>query len=470
MDPGEPGAAELPPRPRAGDNSIVGKQAASLVSCVSWVSCLVLVGACGDPEDPFVPPGGVDAPPRVDAAPDGPPDAPPDAPFISPDAPGQSGPPVITLNAPTIGALLSGVIRIEVDVVDTDGVSTVSTTVAGAHVVTMAPVTVNSTIWVGFFDTTALAGLVAPTVIVRATDTTNDSSQIGFTISLDNQPPLASLDPANVRLIDLNEMPPLCSRDFDPVGADAPDDGESVPQLIELRARIADLPNTGTLNTQLYVPLAGVRDAQLVVLDDTTRPLVVDTNADGACDAINPEVVPMPVPMLANEAAVLTLAAVTPSGAAWFGSDTFGGFNAATCLAGSDVDPPASQCLGEPSVTSIIKSFTGDSQIYGIPPITGNNCMGFALDALATNLSDGWACAAVVTTDNLGNRSVSAPLRICIDADGDQAECGSWGTIAAPGVRPSCTGTVTGGVVSATPCTPRDFFRGAPNEYELIDR
>jgi hypothetical protein len=389
------------------------------------------------------------------------------------DGPLGDAPPVITLVTPAPGTILRGTVRIEATVTDDDGVMDVRATV-GSQTIVFARITAGQPAFQGFMDTLPLAGLVSPTIIIRAEDTIGMSSTLGFQVILDNVGPLAALDPANVRTTLPLAMPmpgmDLCSRDFDPLGPDAPNDGEAVPQLFELRARIADLGNTGTLNSTLYIPNAGVATAQLYVFDDTTKPLVVDTDGDTFCDAINPTIVPATVPMLANEAAVSSLAPIAPAGGADFTLDTFGGTNAApVCQSDPAATAPGALCLGEPGASMVIRTpFTGLTQVYGMPVIDTFNCMGFAFDARATGITDGWACAAVLTTDGVGNTSVSAPLRVCIDYDGAGNECHTLGTSDLTGA-PNCTGTVTGGVVTTTACTPREFFRSSTiDEYELI--
>ena len=440
------------------------------VRVASW---LVLVAACGGDDEPFRPPGGSDAPPRVDAAPD----AAFDAPLIDARIDGPLGEtvPVITLVTPAAGTIVRGTVRIEVKVEDPDGVMDVRATV-GTQTIVFTRITAGQPNFQGFMNTAPLAGLVSPGIVVRAEDTVGTAETLGFSVILDNVGPLSSLDPPNVRVT----KPPAvgaattdyCSRDFDPLGPDAPNDGEAVPQLFELRARIADLGNTGTLSSTLYIANAGVANAQLYVFDDTTKPLVVDTNADGFCDAINPNIVPTTTPMLANEAAVSSLAAVAPSGSGDFTvGDTYGGSNAAPTCGGdpNTMTPPGPLCLGEPGITAVIKTaFTGMTQVYGMPVVDAFNCLGFAFDARATGISDGWACAAVLTTDGVGNTSVSAPLRICIDYDGVGNECHALGTSTLVGA-PSCTGTATGGTVTTTACTPRGFVRSSTaDEYELV--
>jgi hypothetical protein len=63
--------------------------------------------------------------------------------------------------------------------------------------------------------------------------------------------------------------------------------------------------------------------------------------------------------------------------------------------------------------------------IWTVPPAVEDRlqCAGRQFDALANNVNDGWACLAVSATDRLGSQQVSRPLRVCIDKDGDGAEC-----------------------------------------------
>src|SRR5262249_45081413 len=156
--------------------------------------------------------------------------------------------------------------------------------------------------WVGTFDTTVLAGLVYPTIVVRADDLGGLESQLGYEIALDNAAPIAALDPPDIRAAKINQGSLLCSERFDPLGSDAPDDGEGVAQLIEFRGRVVDLPNTGTATSNVELPISGIDTVALYVLDDTTQPLIVDSDNDGQCDEINPHIVPAVVPTASNEA------------------------------------------------------------------------------------------------------------------------------------------------------------------------
>ncbi len=469
------------------DNRAVNTRLAVLLLAVPMGGGLALGAGCGDDDYPIGP--GDDSPDadptQPDADPSGPdarPDADPSAPDARVDAAGDSRGPTIEVIAPIAGTLIQGTVTFMARVTDPDGVdpTSVSVTIGGDGEVDLSPMGTDT--WFGSYDTFALAGLVFPTVVFRAADLVGDASQVGFQVALDNEGPLAALNPPKVREAQLSSDGALeCSVSFDPVGPDAPDDGESVAQLIELRARVQDIGNTGTATSTVYIPHAGVDPAsvQLYVLDDTTRPLIVDGDGDGVCDRINPEIVPSIFPMTSSEAAVVDLIPLDPSGSSYFsstvgGTDPFAGTNAAAgCVAGGDSEPPAQLCLAADGVQRVAAApFTGAPMIYAPGPVTTFGCMGLAFDAVASNISDGWACAAVATRDLVGNARVSPVLRICIDADGDSAECTDWGTIAVPAVRPNCTGTYdpVSGDVSTTPCSaPASFLdNGLSGDYELL--
>ena len=457
-------ASLLPNATEPGDNSNVIRNAVVL-------GCVIGLVACGSDGGYNLPPGS-DSGPRPDGSGSGSDGGngdggPGDGSVI--DGPADGTKPSITIVSPAPGALLAGEMRLVVDVEDDTGISNVTATIAGTHQI---PMQLDSgKRYVGTFDTLVLAGLVAPTIVVRAVDLGGAMTELGYSIVLDNNPPLAAFDPANVRLSRIAQGNLECSAAFDPVGNDAPNDGESVPQLVELRTRVLDLSNTGTISTPLFIPQAGTSKVEMFVFDDSSKPLAVDSTGDGVCDTINPQIVPATVPMLPSEAAVIELVEITPVGTGFFSPGTVFGGNNVSCGTGMDPMPPPQLCFGESVTVSIRVPFTAEGQIYGIPPASESNCLGFAFDNLASNIADGWACVAVLVEDALGNRSVSAPLRVCIDSDNNGAEgCGPYGSINPPAERPNCTGTYnpSTGVVTNTPCTPKAFPRSTiPNEFEL---
>ncbi len=109
----------------------------------------------------------------------------------------------------------------------------------------------------GSFDTRGLPRtMVFPAIVVRAKDSVGNQSSVGELVTLDNVAPIASLDPPMMResFIDSSTNELVCSSMFDPVGSDAVDDGESVAQLSELRARVEDLGNGATAASGVSIP------------------------------------------------------------------------------------------------------------------------------------------------------------------------------------------------------------------------
>lgn len=360
------------------------------------------------------------------------------------------------------GLLVAGTIDVDLHITDAEGVGTVTATIAGdLHPIALRRGEADH--WVGQFDTVVLAGVVSPNITVTVVDQAGVTATRGFPITLDNSSPIASMDPPRVRMF--NAMQSFCSAAFDPLG-DAPDDRETVAQLSEFRARVQDRPNTGTLNanTTVFIPMAGVDTVKLHVLHSTGAPLAVDSNGDGKCDRINPNTSPV----------ILSLTAAPPKGAGVFGVDDFTGDNAHACLPGSG-GPVNPVCEGEQSTTIVISTpFDHQPAIFGIPAVDNNNCLGYVFDAKADQVADGWACVAVETTDHVGNRNVSAPIRVCINSnDSASSSCGRVGTFTPendPAI-PNCTGTLLpSGVVDSTKhCEPEKFFdSGVVGDYELI--
>jgi hypothetical protein len=374
--------------------------------------------------------------------------------------------PTIAVVSPEPGALVSGIVNLEVTASDTAGVDpdSVVATVAGVHQVELTNTGGNT--YQGIFDTRLLTGMVFPTIVVRAKDLVGNQSSSGFVVALDNVPPVASLDPPPVResRVDTDTGLLLCSRLFDPVGDDAVNDGQTVAQLSELRARVNDLGNTATAVSSVNIPIAGVdaSSVQLWVLDDSNRALIVDTDNDGICDAINPLLQPASVPVAANEAAVIDMQALAPTGASWFAppSTPFAGPAEDACNEPELSPAPAALCSTTPATRVTETNIGSDPVIYGLPPAGGNQCLGNAFDSVATNISDGWACLAVRSEDNLGNVGISPPMRVCFDRDGDQSDgCLPWGEVwdeGTMGALADCTGTynaMTNTVDAAASCT-----------------
>jgi len=359
--------------------------------------------------------------------------------------------PEVTVQFPQPGTVVSGLLTVRARAVDPEGVvgSAVVGTIAGRE---FPMVETSPGIFEGTYDTNRLGlAMVFPTIIVRAQDVFGNQGAHGLVVTLDNRGPLADLDPPeNFREALAVGGTPLCSEPFDPVGVESMDDGAiDVAQLSRYAARVEDLGNGSGLTAEpgIYFARAGVdvTDVQVYVLDDTTRPIVVDTNGDGFCDELNPHLVPTTIPSADDEMARIDLVGLIPRGmATYLNDDPFP-------ICGAVDYPPAGELLCLATTSDLNRIIAAPDEvtpaIFAIPPATDIQCMGNAFDSVGTNIGDGWTCLAVRAVDVVGNVGVSAPLRVCIDYDASGGDC--------TGPMPDCTGTydpVTDTVDPATPC------------------
>lgn len=402
--------------------------------------------------------------------------------------------PVIAVTAPDPGEVVGGFITITATISDTAGVATVLARIAHQFEIELEPSSGNN--FSGTFDSRVLPDFfVFPLVEVIALDAVGNETGVGRVVTVDNRPPLVALDPPRIReyycpipegestvSCDPSNADPMeCSASIDPVGSDAVNDGQTLGQLIELRARIEDQGN-GPLSptTGVAIPHAGVDhdEVRLYVLDDSDGALLVDLDNDGVCDDINPEIVPTSFPTASNEAAVASMVPISPGGESFYPETlddigTFAGLEDSGCAGALDFDatPPDTLCTTTDS-TIVKPAVDGDNAIFTLAPITEASCMGNAFDAPASNISDGWACVAVRSQDLLGNTRVSPPLRVCIDFDGDGTDgtegggnpldglgCApGFGEIADEGNRPLCTDG----------CLPAQSFVDIP-DYNMFE-
>ena len=404
----------------------------------------------------------------------------------------DSAGPSITGAEPQDGELIGNVITITAKVEDPAGVLASSVVAVFANgpgteytIPLQAPPAGNTdSVYSAVFDTRLLPfgeNALFPTLSFRASDTLGNESLVTNVLWLDNRPPVAELDPPELRVLSKVDGVYRCSWPFDPVGADVADDADLVPQITTLRAQIEDQGNSPLTGDPNFVPIGGVTVAHLLVLDDVSQPLVVNTNpvavgnkpADDTCDAINPLLVPTTRPMTAQDALLITLTPINPAGAGNFtneaalsddvlliGDDRTPGGQDAFCWGGGKPTPPDAICevtssswksksayysidtgggtsqifsFFVPSEMSTYIGYAGGGTTTKLPSIwtlpkqqsgaTNPLCGGTQFDALANFTNDGWACLAVFSTDSLGNKQVSRPLRLCIDKDGDGQEC-----------------------------------------------
>jgi hypothetical protein len=268
-----------------------------------------------------------------------------------------------------------------------------------------------------------------PTVSFRASDLLGNESSIGYTVALDNTPPLADLDPSShFRVRVKNASVWSCSWEFDPLGSDAVDDGEKTAQLFDVRARVEDRGNTPLAGGADIIPISLVDPArvELLVLDDTTQPLVVDSDGDGVCDKINPLLVPTTTPMSSKDALLVNLIPIASAGHADLtGDPSIANDPTLPCGPGTDAAHPDPLCYTTDLTIAIPYTTGSEPAIWTLAPVipSGLQCVGNQFDAFANNVHDGWACMAVRAADKLGNVQVSRVLRVCVDHDGVGNEC-----------------------------------------------
>jgi hypothetical protein len=415
--------------------------------------------------------------------------------------------PEITNTFPGPGQIVGGVIKISADIKDGAGLNDSSiqaligdkTTPIFRLALKNEPGTNTYSV---LFDTKNLSAcklntdicIVRPTISFRAADLLGNDRTISYEFAVDNIPPIADLVPPDIRIWKY-DMGVRCSWPFDPLSrniyaGDAPDDLCMVPQMFDLRARIQDEGNHATGIKQVPISTVDPEATAAYVLDTTVldnqpQPLVVDTDGDGYCDAVNPKLQPTTSPLQGpRQVLKVRMAPIPPAGAADFTPDpvlpkaypSFG-----LCSPGRDVDPPFDLCRLGPQPSIAIGYAGGLPAIWAAEPVAPKDaqfCFGSQLDTKANNImaaagTPGWKCIAVVTADKNGNASTSAPIRVYLP---DYSLNGAAETFCpAPppnaGSPPNCTGTynkVTM-VVSQTPCKTRNFKR-PPNDLEVCER
>jgi hypothetical protein len=343
--------------------------------------------------------------------------------------------PTITNTTPVAGTIIGSLITIAATVTDPSNVLDASVMAVVAHgdesfTVKLDPDPTTAGGYLHQFDTRLLdIHDIYPTISFRASDLLGNQSSIGYTVSLDNTPPLADLDPsANFRIRVQTANTFACSWPFDPLGSDAVDDGELVAQLFDIRARVEDRGNTPFAGGADVIPISLVdpNRVELFVLDDATQPLVVDSDADGICDKINPLLVPTTTPMSSNDALLINMVPVAPSGASDMTPDpSIVNDPSLDCDPGIDTTHPTALCYTSDLTMAIPYSFSKEPAVWGLAPVVTSSplCLGNQFDDFANNIHDGWACVAVRAADKLGNQQVSRVLRVCIDHDGVGNEC-----------------------------------------------
>lgn len=384
--------------------------------------------------------------------------------------------PVINVLTPVPGQIVGGIITIEAEVADDAGVlntSVVAVLGGNAYSYTV-PLQSMGGNFSGTFDTTQFpTSFVFPTISVRAADTLNNESEVGFVLALDNTSPIVALDPPNtMRMAKDEDCGIMCSQEFDPVGNANPSDTQTVPQVFFMRARIEDRGNEAMGLIQETLSLVDYTTPRVYFLSEIAQALVVDTDGDGLCDEINPELTPSTNPQGSTEVLALYLEPLTPSGEVDFQP---GGTYPSPCeCPGDETEPPSELCVGTMGDMTYALFYTADSSepaIWSLPPVLDSDpifCGGHQFDAMASNIPEGWVCVAARAVDSAGNIGVSEPMRLCVDytLDGNPSTCSN------PANAPDCTGTLNPQTQLVDPSVPCSFdpykqqFRD--NEVRLI--
>jgi hypothetical protein len=291
------------------------------------------------------------------------------------------------------------------------------------------------------FDTTKFGyELTQLTINVTASDAIgNVASTSPVVISLDNLPPIISLDPPDIREYRLSGADTICSAPFDPVGDAAASDLETVLVSHHYRALVEDQTNHSPGSSFNY--LAGVKTSTVVLYlqPDPSIPLLINTDIDKttgkpipgkeSCDDING----LDQSGDVNQPIKLQLSAINPGGNTWFPKDSLL-YNPpdqlqapSGCKAGTDgATPPTTICMSSEMSRVVPARVQGKPPaVYAFAPSNDPNageCNGRSWELGDSRVKAGWLCLAARAEDTIGNVGVSAPLRVCFD-DGTHKPC-----------------------------------------------
>jgi hypothetical protein len=402
--------------------------------------------------------------------------------------------PVFSLTEPKEGTVVGGIIRVRARLADPSGVlgNSIIAVIGNRKDVNFKVELKPDTepgVYSALFDTARLTScrpppdqslcIVFPNLSFRASDLAGNEAVVAYDIGVDNHPPIVDLFPpptTRVARFDQLSKKLVCSHAFDPLGdyrmlGDMPDDLCAVPQVFDLRARIEDAGNRADGLKHSPISLVDQSTVAVYVLGETSQPLVVDVDGDGACDMVNPKLVPTTKPAAqSNEVLAIRLAPVPPKGSADFTPDLSLDMEPNRslwpgCSPGTVTLAPRRLCGSEPlSVVIGYPASRGpDPAIWSLEPITDGEpwCVGSQFDSYANEIPEGWACIAAVAADRLGNVASSEPLRVWIQRRGlpNGPSCPAPPPTAPP--PPNCTGTYnrqTGELTGGT-CKGRTFPR-----------
>jgi hypothetical protein len=337
-------------------------------------------------------------------------------------------PPAITITAPPDGHVVGGFVKLRFNITDdVAGVDSSTITLKiGSRVFNYEPGWGIGPDYVFEFDSASpdFGAAVQLPIMITAADRAGNNDGLGAStvLYLDSVAPVVSLDPPVVREYREEEPNDKCSHVFDPVG-EAQNDLSVTYTMARLRALVWE--RTNSVAGQRIFHHAGTDEASVYIYlqPDPEVPLLVDSNDDGACDALDTEV-------LDESRSFIKLAPIAPVGKSNFQSSLAGDTVdtdpalGTLCEFGTDSAAPDTLCSKTSDMSRVIgqKVWTESGSvmataIFGVGPIGGAACTGadWELGALVPEDYEGWICLAARAKDNAGNVGVSRPLRLCLD-------------------------------------------------------
>lgn len=238
---------------------------------------------------------------------------------------------------------------------------------------------------------------------------------------LDTTIPTLDLNPRFVQDRTLSGSDYYCSDAFDPLG-DSPNDGEIVPETRNYRAMVWDETNTSTGQTVFHYAGIDIGTVELYAQADLTQPLLADSDGDGTCDKllVDSKDGVTSIPVAEN------LQGLPKQGHAYYEatSPTYASPPELACvaLAGPKPDPLCSAKNSDMFrvIDHNIANRNGEDVIYTSTSNDTLECTGKGTELSASIQKNGWVCLAAQATDYAGNKGISAPLRLCLNATGTQ--------------------------------------------------
>ncbi len=353
----------------------------------------------------------------------------------------DSGGPSITIDEPELGTVIGGATDVVATISDPSGIdpSQVSFYI-GSEKFDMDPVPGSLDQFRGSFDANQYPTSIGEVLInVVAVDVVGNEYEASVVVELDGVSPVMDLDPAEVREGKETDSGLECSALFDPVGPEAISNGNVVTPFSYIRARVEDRGNP----TASFKSGLDPDEVQVWILRGTDLPLVIDTDGDGTCDSLNPDV--LPGNSIGNTPAVeIDLRPISPTGSPdYLAGQNFSGYP--SCQLSGDADPGEDLCD-----TAQIPRVIPDNDlaaptipaIYVKAPVIPFYCLGDPFD-WQTSLDgiEGPACMAVRAADENGNSNVSRPLQVCFRKTITDGSCGNFAPNLDDG---TCTNGCTG--------------------------